>query len=313
MTEPKHTQPGADNFEGPMPSEADLQEFRSALRAHAATPYDTAILRATSAGSLAVHLLLFATILSLPEQEYVRPASSVSLYPVQRIEVIVVPSKEQKPEPVKVVEQVPQKKPALALKPMKPVRVARVKTSKPQRKVVRKRRKSRPKVKQVLAKRTLPAKPAQAATPQPRQPTVVEAEVVSEDAVIDAHATIESSQGSSQGEERLAQATSDTTSGVDLNAMLAGYMRTVYSNVRRHKTYPRVAVRAGLEGRVELAIVIDTRGNIVSSKIHKSSGVELLDKAALKAISRLNKMPTPPTQLSWKKRTIYVPFVYKLS
>lgn len=294
-----------------MPSSEELHEFRLALKSQSVTAQDTAVLRMTSVGSLVAHLLVFATIMSLPEQVYVRPVSNVSLYPVQEFQVIVLPPKEPEPEPEPILKELKETKPPMAVKPMKRTQVAKAKTKQPRRKVVQKRRKKTA-VQKVQAKRTPPQKVIAIQSPDSEAPAPVEAEVVSNDAVVDKNASVESDQGSDTGEERVAEKSSDKVTDVDLNAMLAGYMRLVHRNVRRYKTYPRAAARAGLEGRVELAIVIDKQGKIVSSRIHKSSGIALLDKAALKAVARLDRMPAPPAQLSWQKRTIYVPFVYKL-
>jgi TonB family protein len=99
----------------------------------------------------------------------------------------------------------------------------------------------------------------------------------------------------------------------NLEALFHGYMRAVHQRVRRSKKYPRAAIRAGIEGRVELAIVIDGSGHILECRVHKSSGIDVLDRAAVKTVSRVGNLPAPPAQLGWERRTVYVPFIYKLS
>jgi len=52
---------------------------------------------------------------------------------------------------------------------------------------------------------------------------------------------------------------------------------------------------AGLE--VEISIKIDSKGKVVSQKKEKSSGNDLFDQSALKAISKASPLPPPPPSL----------------
>lgn len=54
--------------------------------------------------------------------------------------------------------------------------------------------------------------------------------------------------------------------------------------------YPEVAIRQGLEGRVELLALVDTRGRVEDIEIVKSGG-PLLDEAAAKAVRRCRFLP----------------------
>lgn len=47
--------------------------------------------------------------------------------------------------------------------------------------------------------------------------------------------------------------------------------------------YPRLARQAGLEGTVWIAAHVDINGSVIEAKIYKSSEIEILDDAALKA------------------------------
>ena len=98
----------------------------------------------------------------------------------------------------------------------------------------------------------------------------------------------------------------------NLDALFKDYMLSVHKRVRRSKKYPRAAIRAGVEGRVELALVIDGSGKVLECRVHKSSGVSLLDRAAINSVNRVGSLPAPPSKLAWGRRTVYVPFVYKL-
>ena len=54
--------------------------------------------------------------------------------------------------------------------------------------------------------------------------------------------------------------------------------------LERHKKYPYLASKRGVEGTVTVLMKLDPQGNLLSAIIEDSSGSELLDKAALKSI-----------------------------
>ncbi|HLA36588.1 MAG TPA: energy transducer TonB, partial [Rhodocyclaceae bacterium] len=64
----------------------------------------------------------------------------------------------------------------------------------------------------------------------------------------------------------------------------------------KHLYYPPAAVAQGQEGEVLLLLVLDERGSVVSSEIFRSSGYELLDRAALDAARLVGLLPGNPRQ-----------------
>ena len=64
----------------------------------------------------------------------------------------------------------------------------------------------------------------------------------------------------------------------------------------KHLYYPPAAVAQGQEGEVLLLLVLDERGSVVSSEIFRSSGYELLDRAALDAARLVGLLPGSPRQ-----------------
>jgi protein TonB len=100
--------------------------------------------------------------------------------------------------------------------------------------------------------------------------------------------------------------------GVDRGALLRQYRGVIARTVHRKYVYPRNAIRAGLQGRVIVEIMVDGEGNITSRKVIQSSGHAVLDRAALEAISRIEKLPRPPSALHWTARAMRLPFVYEL-
>lgn len=75
--------------------------------------------------------------------------------------------------------------------------------------------------------------------------------------------------------------------------------------------YPRVAKRAGQEGRVLLRVFVEADGKATEVKLEESSGVESLDSSAIAAVSQWTFVPA-------KKGTeqvaawVLVPIVFKL-
>ena len=56
-------------------------------------------------------------------------------------------------------------------------------------------------------------------------------------------------------------------------------------------TYPRLAERARLEGTAWIKVRVETDGSIAEAQIHRSSGHDILDRAALDACPRCRFIP----------------------
>lgn len=74
--------------------------------------------------------------------------------------------------------------------------------------------------------------------------------------------------------------------------------------------YPHHAKRMGIEGIVELMLVIDTNGKLIDVTIYKSSGHTILDKNALKAADALCNISLPKPQ---NIARITLPIQFKLN
>lgn len=91
------------------------------------------------------------------------------------------------------------------------------------------------------------------------------------------------------------------------------YERTDFEIIRdkvlSRLVYPSVARRMGWNGVVQVELVIDTSGKLLSATIHKSSNRTVLDEAALSAALKLQGQQLPkPKSLS----TIILPIAFKL-
>jgi protein TonB len=86
--------------------------------------------------------------------------------------------------------------------------------------------------------------------------------------------------------------------------------RLVHEQASHH--YPRSAARAGLGGTVLLAITIDGSGHITQVSVDRTSGYEVLDRAALEAVQDLADVPAPPEALAWQTRALRMPIAYAI-
>ena len=75
--------------------------------------------------------------------------------------------------------------------------------------------------------------------------------------------------------------------------------------------YPRIAKLRNYQGKVEICIISDSKGNVVNAEVHKSSGYSSLDRSALKTIKgwQLNIQNQKPSQEKLYKVIVPINFV----
>ncbi|MBD3377063.1 TonB family protein [candidate division KSB1 bacterium] len=64
-----------------------------------------------------------------------------------------------------------------------------------------------------------------------------------------------------------------------------------FAAIQNHLKYPEMARRAGIEGRVIIQVIIDEKGNVISTNVIKSLGNNGCDQAAIKAIRSVKWKP----------------------
>jgi protein TonB len=134
-----------------------------------------------------------------------------------------------------------------------------------------------PRPKRPKVERTEPAEPPPEETPPEAkpEPSPVSAPVTSEDAA-DAVASVAQAASLAKARQR--------------------YEQELMTHIERHKFYPPIARRRGVEGRVQVEFMVVEAGAI--SGLRCSSGPSLLEGAACNAVSSALPLPTPPEGLS---------------
>ena len=90
----------------------------------------------------------------------------------------------------------------------------------------------------------------------------------------------------------------------------SAYYGTLNTFLKKEKNYPRVAKRLKLEGTVWIEFTLNKKGEILKVYVLKSSGYSVLDEDALAWVQKMKKLPSPPSDLKWKKRAVRIPFNY---
>ena len=77
--------------------------------------------------------------------------------------------------------------------------------------------------------------------------------------------------------------------GVAKNKLLECFMEQMAKHIKKNQQYPEKAVDENIQGRVSVLFVIDKDGNITNVQARGPKGGELLEKEALRVISKLPK------------------------
>jgi TonB family C-terminal domain len=77
-------------------------------------------------------------------------------------------------------------------------------------------------------------------------------------------------------------------------AIRARYEQKISGWLQRHKVYPKEAKELKQEGKPVLRVRLDRGGQVTFFAIEKSTGFQILDRAALDMVNRANPFPAPP-------------------
>lgn len=232
--------------------------------------------------------------------ETVTPVTeTVPQAPVQPVETVkpvetkpVEPVKAAEPIIAKAVEPVPQ---------IEPVPPAPVKPTPP-----------RPQV----AKAPPPPKTQPAAQPKAEPNTAATAQAQPPGKPTEGERTGESrtsgAAGQSGNKTSQGAGNQNNTAGGGMPGSSKDYLALVQAWLERHKEYPRRAQLRRIEGQVTVRFVMDREGNLLSFKLERGSGFEILDNEAKAMVQRASPFPPLPAEMQQAQLELVVPVSFFL-
>lgn len=85
--------------------------------------------------------------------------------------------------------------------------------------------------------------------------------------------------------------------GAGVGSLLRDYLQEVRRLLGKQKEYPAMAQRLNFQGVVRLQFTIMADGRVQATRLSRSSGHEILDKAAQETVRRVGIFP--PCQAPW--------------
>ncbi len=102
-------------------------------------------------------------------------------------------------------------------------------------------------------------------------------------------------------------------SQAEVDDAIEQYSGLLGRTIAKYKSYPKIAIRRGWQGKVILDLKIDGNGNVLSANVRDSSGHAALDKEAIKMVKKAAPFPKPPAALQSQSFNIIVPVSFKLA
>lgn len=102
-------------------------------------------------------------------------------------------------------------------------------------------------------------------------------------------------------------------SAADAGAARASWAADVLRRLEQFKRYPAEAVEARQQGVVQLSFQMTRSGDVLSVRIARSSGYDLLDAEAVALVRRARPLPRPPEHFTGDVFDLTVPVRFSLS
>lgn len=95
-------------------------------------------------------------------------------------------------------------------------------------------------------------------------------------------------------------------------SLLGEYLREVRQLLEKHKDYPKQARLLHQEGVAVLQFTITRTGQVEAVQLSRSSGHDLLDRAATETLKRVGRFPPFPKELGRERLTVEIPMAFRL-
>jgi len=91
------------------------------------------------------------------------------------------------------------------------------------------------------------------------------------------------------------------------------YLAALKELIERHKEYPTMARKGGMEGTVRISCILSRKGELREATVVKSSGCAILDNAALRAVRSVGQYPLVPPEIKGDKFGFTAPISFRLT
>lgn len=85
------------------------------------------------------------------------------------------------------------------------------------------------------------------------------------------------------------------------------------ADLRRYFEYPMMALNAGWQGTVWLSVTLEPDGRVDQINVTRSSGYDVLDSSAIKAMKRVGRLSEAEQWLSGRSLEVPIPVVYRIT
>ena len=93
---------------------------------------------------------------------------------------------------------------------------------------------------------------------------------------------------------------------------VVSWQNSVMLQINRHKRYPSAARSQDMQGVVQVRVLIDRGGRLMSSEIAGSSGSALLDEEALDILKRASPLPPLPVGVQGETLNLNIPIRFRI-
>jgi periplasmic protein TonB len=99
---------------------------------------------------------------------------------------------------------------------------------------------------------------------------------------------------------------------VNVARVQASWERALIKHLNHYKRYPDAARNNGAQGVVVVAFTIDRGGQVIASRVAKSSGSPALDEEGLAVLKRASPLPSPPEPLNRSALDLTLPIQFRI-